>query len=83
MKKQTPQPISTAEFDARFDAGEDIGDYLNPASAKSPTHLPQRVNVDMPRWVVAALDTEASRRGVSRQALIKFWLVEKLEPFSS
>ncbi len=38
-----------------------------------------RVNVDFPAWTVAALDKEAKRLGVTRQALIKFWIAEKLD----
>lgn len=41
---------------------------------------PRRVNVDFPTWMVAALDREAGRLGVSRQALIKVWIAEKDYP---
>lgn len=37
------------------------------------------VNVDLPRWAIAELDREADRRAVARQALIKHWLVERLD----
>lgn len=40
---------------------------------------PQKVNVDFPSWVVAALDRESDRLGVARQSLIKVWIVERLE----
>ena len=40
---------------------------------------PRRVNVDIPLWMVKSLDREAKRVGVSRQALIKMWLAERLE----
>ena len=39
----------------------------------------KRVNVDFPIWVIDSLDKEAGRLGVSRQPIIKLWLVEKLE----
>jgi len=35
--------------------------------------------VDFPSWVVDSLDREASRIGVTRQSIIKLWLVERLE----
>jgi hypothetical protein len=39
----------------------------------------KRVNVDFPIWVIEALDKEARRLGVSRQALLKIWIAERLE----
>jgi hypothetical protein len=37
------------------------------------------VNVDFPVWMIAALDREATRLGVTRQSLIKVWIAEKLD----
>jgi hypothetical protein len=39
----------------------------------------KRVNVDMPIWAIKGLDLEADRRGITRQALIKIWLVDRLD----
>ena len=39
----------------------------------------RRVNIDFPAWVIAALDREASRLGVTRQSLVKIWIAERLE----
>ncbi len=39
----------------------------------------RRVNLDMPEWVIQSLDKEATRRGITRQALIKTWIVDKLD----
>ena len=86
-KSKSVKPISAEEFDAKFDAGEDITDYLDLSSARvlAPGEdetlnlTPQKVNVDFPAWVVAALDRESDRLGVARQALIKIWIVERLE----
>lgn len=39
----------------------------------------RRLNLDMPEWVIQSLDKEASRRGITRQALIKTWIVDKLD----
>jgi len=36
------------------------------------------VNVDFPVWMIAALDREAKRIGVTRQSIIKMWLAEHL-----
>jgi len=35
--------------------------------------------VDFPAWMVQSLDKEAMRLGVTRQALIKLWLADRLE----
>ena len=72
--------ITTEEFDEVFDRGEeDVIQYLDLKSARRINQEPQRVNIDFPRWVVNRLDDEAKRIGVSRQALVKMWIVEKFE----
>ena len=75
----TAKPTSAEEFDRRFDDGEDMGDFVDWSSARRPGLEPKRVNVDFPQWMVARLDAEAKRRGVTRQALIKMWLAERLD----
>lgn len=67
------------EFDRRFDDGEDIDDYVDWSSARRPGLEPKRVNVDFPMWMVDRLDVQAKKRGVTRQALIKMWLADRLE----
>ena len=71
--------ISAEEFDRRFDDGEDISDYIDWSSARRPGREPKRVNVDFPGDVVRRLDREAARRGVTRQALIKMWISDRLD----
>lgn len=67
------------EFDAAFDAGEDITPALDLKAARRPQHQQRRVNVDFPNWMIDSLDREASRLGVTRQSIIKIWLAERLE----
>jgi len=71
--------ISAEEFDRMFDEGEDISDYIDWSSAHRPGLETRRVNVDFPDWMVQALDRQAKKRGVTRQALIKMWLADRLE----
>jgi hypothetical protein len=71
--------ISAAEFDRKFDDGEDISEYLDWSSLRRPGLEAKRVNVDIPQWMVSRLDREARRRGVTRQALIKMWLADRLD----
>lgn len=71
--------MNSQEFDAKFDAGEDVFDQLDLANAKRPMQKHKRVNVDFPAWMLESLDKEANRIGVTRQSIIKLWLAEKLE----
>ncbi|WP_199435429.1 type II toxin-antitoxin system BrnA family antitoxin [Qaidamihabitans albus] len=61
------------EFDGRFDRGGDITAALDMAKAQRPGEDQRRVNVDFPAWMIAALDREARRLGVTRQSVIKVW----------
>ena len=70
--------MKASEFDKRFDAGEDMA-ALETARARRPGEEYRRVNVDFPAWMVAELDREATRLGVTRQSLIKVWIAEKLD----
>jgi CopG antitoxin of type II toxin-antitoxin system len=70
--------ISAKNFDAKFDAGEDISDFVDWSKMTRPGRETRRVNVDFPAWVVEALDREARRLGVTRQALVKLWIAERL-----
>lgn len=70
--------LKARKFDARFDSGEslvDLGVELD-VTTKS-------VNVDLPVWVIKELDKEATRRGIARQALIKNWLVDRIDSLKS
>jgi hypothetical protein len=71
--------ISAAEFDRKFDDGEDISEYIDWASASRPGLEPTHVDVELPTWMVDGLDGEAQRLGITRQALIRTWLAEKLK----
>lgn len=86
-KLKNSRTLTTKQFDAAFDAGDDITEHLDFAKARvlapgedgALSLKPQKVNVDFPEWVVGALDREADRLGVPRQSLIKVWIVERLE----
>lgn len=72
--------MKAKELDIKFDEGkEDILDNFELKTAKRPNQNNKRVNVDFPAWMVASLDKEASRIGVTRQSLIKLWLADRLE----
>jgi hypothetical protein len=71
--------MKASEFDKKFDEGENIVADLELAKARRPAEETKRINVDFPAWMVASLDREARRLGVTRQSIIKIWLAERLE----
>lgn len=71
--------MKAKEFDKIFDNGEDVTEYLDLSKAERPVLKIKRVNVDFPQWMIQSLDREAKRIGVSRQAIIKTWISERLE----
>ena len=71
--------MKAEDFDKKFDNGiEDIVDDLDMATLRRPNQEQKRINVDFPSWVIDSLDREASLIGVTRQSIIKVWLVERL-----
>ena len=75
---KTLEKITAQELDEKFDNGEDVSAYFDFSKARRPNQEARRVNVDFPAWMVAGLDKEAGRLGVTRQSLIKMWIAEKL-----
>lgn len=78
-EKQRSPSMKAHELDAAFDDDVDITEHLDVASSRRPRREVQRVNVDFPAWMVSSLDAEASRLGVTRQAVIKTWIAERLD----
>jgi predicted DNA binding CopG/RHH family protein len=75
-KISTHKGKTTAKILAfRFNQGKEILDYFNVENKII------RINLDIPEWAIHALDKEAERRGVTRQSLIKIWLIDKLDDF--
>jgi hypothetical protein len=60
------------------DAGDDLSAHLNFEQASRPGRDVQRVNVDFPVDLLRAIDREARRIGVTRQAFIKLRLADTL-----
>ena len=71
--------MKAQEFDEKFEAGEDLTSELDFSKARRVNQESRRVNIDFPSWVVDGLDKQAKRLGISRQALVKVWIAEKLE----
>ena len=70
---------SAADFDRRFDAGEDITDLADLSKARI-THPGRKVRItlDVPESLVRDIDEVRERIGVDRGALIKVWLHERV-----
>lgn len=72
--------MKASELDKKFDdTEEDILEHFDISSVRRINEEPKRVNIDFPSWMVRSLDREARHLGVSRQAVIKMWLAERLE----
>jgi hypothetical protein len=70
---------STAEFDRRFDAGEDIHELIDISKAGIVRHGKKvRITIDMSEALVSEIDEIRRRIGVDRGALIKVWLHERV-----
>lgn len=75
------EKITSENLEELFDEGSDVTGFFDFDSAvvvEGRTET-KRVNVDMPIWMVEALDKEAKRVGIGRQAVIKMWLAERLD----
>ena len=68
------------ELDKKFDDNEEsILEYFDLSKAERVNLQQQKVNIDMPLWMIQRLDREASRLGISRQAIIKTWLADRIK----
>ena len=68
-----------SSFDKKFDGGDSVLAQLDLSKARRPAEEQKRINMDVPVWMLTALDREARRIGVTRQAIIKMWLAERLQ----
>ena len=76
--------MKASELDKIFDDNqEDVLEYFDTSKIKMINEEPKRVNIDFPTWMVQSLDKEAKHVGVSRQAVIKMWLAEKLQSLNT
>ena len=69
--------MKAIDFDQAFEDG-DISDQIDWTKARRPNLTIRRVNVDFPAWVIDGLDQQAQRLGITRQALIKVWIADRL-----
>ena len=72
--------VKASEIDERFDAGEDVSEFFDTENpiVEIPGRSTKRVNIDFPQWMVDALDQEADALAISRQAVVKTWIAERI-----
>jgi hypothetical protein len=81
MKQKT---MNAEEMEKLFDEGDErYLEYFDLNSAHHPDLEGHKVNVVLPDWMIRSLDSEAERLGITRQAIIKVWLDEKLRDISA
>ena len=73
------QKTTRENLEARFDAGESVLDYFDTGKAVRRNHRKQRVNLDLPVWMLDKIDRLAGRNGMPRQSQIKAWLAERIK----
>ena len=71
--------IEAKTLDEMFDDSKDISRYIDWESAKHLNIAPRRINVDFPEWMITGMDKIAEKIGISRQALIKTWINDRLK----
>lgn len=75
--------MNAKELERKFDAGEDVLEYFDLSTLKRPGLEPEPVEISFPQWMVAAIDREAQRLGIQRDAIIKLWLAERLKAIAT
>jgi hypothetical protein len=71
--------MKASELDKIFDDDQDdILEHFDLDSVRYINEEPKRINIDFLTWMVQSLDREARYLGISRQAIIKMWIAEKL-----
>ena len=73
------EETAAEELDEAFDRGEEVPHRLDTGTLHEHNKVPKRADVDRPFWIVAALDREAMRLAITRQALIETWIADRPE----
>ena len=68
VKGKVKGKVKAKDFDAAFDRGEDVTQYLDKSKTRRVNAELKRVNIDFPVQGIASLDKEARRLGITRQS---------------
>lgn len=72
--------MKAKSFEQAFDEAINIIPALDLSKAKRLLQYQKRVNVDFPVWMIDSLDSKASKLGLTRQSVIKVWLIDLKRP---
>ena len=74
--------MKAEEFDAKFDAGEDVTEFLDFSTARRPNREKQTIELTLPTWLINQLETEANKQGLSAQTFLENYLTQHLTPIA-
>ena len=74
--------MKAAEFDRKFDAGEDMSEFFDLSHARRPNREKQKIELDLPLWLIRKLEVEAEQKGLSTQAFLENYLTQHLAPIT-
>lgn len=70
---------TAAEFDQKFDDGEDVSEYFDWANARRINWEHEVIELELLKEELSALDAEAARLNTSRHKLASQWIRERLK----
>ena len=75
--------MKAEEIDLKFDNDEEVLEQFDLSTLKRPGLEKSLIEIDFPQWMLNALEQEAMLLGVDRNAVIKFWIAERLREITS
>lgn len=70
--------MKAKEFDQKFDAGEDMSEFFDLSQARRPNREKQKLEINLPLWIIQKLETEAKQQGISTQTFLENYLAQQL-----
>ena len=70
--------MKAEELERRFDNGEDVLEFFDLANLKRHGLEKKPIKIDLPQWMLEALEKEAQNLGISLQSVIERSLTESL-----
>ncbi|MGB2925022.1 MAG: CopG family transcriptional regulator [Limnothrix sp.] len=70
--------MKAEEFDAKFEAGEDMTESLDFSTARRPNKEKKKVELNLPIWMIRKLENEAEKQGVSMQTHLENYVTQQL-----
>ncbi|MDO8494348.1 MAG: CopG family antitoxin [Deltaproteobacteria bacterium] len=77
-KKSFAKTFKTTEEMDRYLEEEDLSELIKEHGVVVKPKI-QKINLDLPEYLIRKIDSVAKRIGVSRQPLLKIWIHERLK----